>query len=158
MSSLTIPQRIRAFFKARKAKADDNIERSEPETFLQNFQDWIFGMVIGASWMVIAYAFMTDWITLWIASVLTDMSGPFEHRLALLTSVFVIFAEVLVIFGVALNREPSLGDAVDVVNDLGEQIDERFAELEERVAKSISSVEKEIEDLDIEARLNPERK
>lgn len=132
---------IRAFFRARKAKADDNIERSEPESVLMNAQDYIFGLIITAMWMMIAYAIMTDQLTEWIASMLMLIDGSFDTRLATLTSVFVLFSDLLVIIGIAINREPSNGDVVDVVNDLGEQIDERFAEFENRVDERLAKLE-----------------
>lgn len=132
---------IRAFFRARKAKADDNIERSEPESVLMNAQDYIFGLIITAMWMMIAYAIMTDQLTEWIASMLMLIDGSFDTRLATLTSVFVLFSDLLVIVGIAINREPSNGDVVDVVNDLGEQIDERFAEFENRVDERLAKLE-----------------
>lgn len=145
MTTTSLPQRIRAFFKRRKATADDNIERSEPDTILASFQDWIFGGVLAAIWMMIAYAIMTDQITDWIAAILSEMTGPFEQRLAVFTSVLVLLSEVTVIFGVALNRDASPGDIVDVVNDLGEQIDERFAEIEDRLDERLAQIERRIE-------------
>jgi len=144
---LPLMQKVRAWFKARKPTADDNIERSEPETFLANTQDWAFGIIMSMMWMMIAYAVMTDQATEWIAKMLLMIDGPFETRLATLTAVFVLFSDVLVIFGVALNREPSNGDLVDVVNDLGEQIDERFAEIENGLEQSLNTIEMKLDDI-----------
>lgn len=143
MTTLT---KIRAWFKHRKPKADDNIERSEPEFILANTQDYIFGLIIAALWMMIAYAFMTDQATDWIARMLLLIDGTFEERLATLTSVFVLFSDMLVIIAIAMNREASTGDIVDVVNDLGEQLDERFAELEQHITQETGAVLKEVQD------------
>lgn len=144
MKSTLSLARVREFFRARKSKADDNIERSEPETIIMNVQDYVFGILITAMWMMIAYAIMTDQITNWIAKMLMTINGTFDERLALLTAAFVLFSDMLVIVGVAISREPSNGDVVDVVNDLGEQIDERFAELENRTSEAISKIERNI--------------
>lgn len=148
IKQVSLMQKVHAWFKARK-KADDNIERSEPETFLATTQAWIFGIIMSMMWMMIAYAVMTDQATDWIARMLLLLDGPFETRFATLTAVFVLFSDTLVIFAVALNREASNDDIVDVVNDLGEQIDERFVELENTISENIGSVQKELEDITV---------
>lgn len=162
VKALPIYQRVRAWFKVRKAKADDNIERSEPETLLANTQGWVFGSFLAMIWMMIAYAFMTDQFIQPLASALLMIKGTFEIRFATLTSVFVLFTEVIVIFGIELGRKADHDDIVDVVNDLGEQIDERFAEVEEDFGQSFNSIEKQIEDLTVINQrmddLTPERK
>lgn len=145
MKSLSLA-RVRDYFRRRKPEAKDNIERSEPETFLANGQDFIFGMIITAIWMMIAYAIMTDQATDWFASMLMLIEGTFEERLATLTAVLVLFSDMLVIIGIAIMREPSTGDVVDVVNDLGEQIEERLAEFEDRNAEELTKIRKEITD------------
>lgn len=145
MTSPTLA-RVREFFRRRKPTAKDNIERSEPETFLANAQDFIFGMIITAIWMMIAYAIMTDQATDWFASMLMLIEGTFAERLAILTAVLVLFSDLLVIIGIAILREPSNGDVVDVVNDLGEQVEERLAEFEDRTAEELTNIRKEITD------------
>lgn len=134
--------RVRAFLRTRKPTADDNIERSEPETFVMNFQDYIFGIILTAMWMMIAYAIQTEQITDWIANILTTMSGPYDQRIATLTAVFVLFSDALVIIGISISREASNGDIVDVVNDQSDEINDRFAEFENRIAERIESLER----------------
>lgn len=136
--------RVRQLFARRDKSGRDNIERSEPETFLLNAQDFIFGMIITALWMMVAYAIMTEQATDWFARMLLLINGTFEERLATLTAVMVLFSNLLVIIGIAIVREPSSGDVVDVVNDQGEQIEERFAEFENRVAEELETIRKEI--------------
>lgn len=141
--------RLRNFFRVRKSKATDDIERSEPETILQSTQDAVFGFFLAAVWSMVAYAFMTDQAVEFLARILIVMRGPFEERLAVLTAVLVLFADVLVAFAVAINREPGGNDIVDVVNDLGGQIDERFAEQEERMAAELAKANKRLDELSL---------
>ena len=142
MKSTLSLARVREYFRARKPKADDNIERSEPESILMNAQDYAFGILMTALWMMVAYAIMTDQLTAWIVNVLNTMSGPFEQRLAVLTAVFVAFSNALVVIGVAISREPSNGDIVDVVNDQSDEINERLQQSDDRILERLDTIER----------------
>jgi len=141
--------RLRLALRRRKPNADDNIERPEPDRLFGVFQDFIFGIVLTAFFMMIAYAFMTDIMAEWIGTFLAAQNNAFnfEERLAAFTSVLIALINLVVIFGVALTRIPDNEDLVDAVGDLGEEIDERFMELEHEVHTGHESLRSMIDDL-----------
>ena len=149
--ALPLFQRVRAYFKLRKVTADDNIERSEPETMLASANGFVTGLILTALYMMISYAIMSGTTAEWIGTFLAYQknSFTFDERLAGFTAAFIALVNIVVILGIELGRNASHDDIVDVVNDLGEQIDERFAEVENDFTQSISSIEKQLEDITV---------
>jgi len=130
---------------------DDNIERHEPDTILPVFLDFLFGMIMTAVLAMGAYAFMNGGMAEWIAHFIAAQPNPlgygFEDRFAAFTSSVIILAEMVTIFAIALSRKPDNEDVVEVINDLADELNERFAEFENRTANEIDQVRKMVDDL-----------
>lgn len=141
--------RFRALLRIKKAKADDNIERHEPDRIVPATMDFVFGMVMTAFFMMFAYAFMNGSMAEWIGTFLAhqDNAFGFEDRFAAFTAACIALVNLIVITGVALTRVPNNEDVVEVIGDLSDEINERFAELENRIAQQLDMIRAAVEDL-----------
>lgn len=138
--------RFRALLRLKKTKADDNIERHEPDRILPAAVDFIFGMVMTAFLMMFTYAFMNGSMAVWIGTYLAEQNSAFgfEDRFAAFTAASIALVNLIVITGVALTRVPNNEDVVETIGDLGDEINERFVELENRVDEKLSRIESEV--------------
>lgn len=145
----TTTNRLLTLFRLRrKRRADDDIERPEPDRFLGVFQDFIFGIVITAFLMMFAYLLMNGSMAEWIGNFLAhqDNSFTFDERFAAFTAVLILLVNMVVIFGVALTRVPDNEDVVDAIGDQSDELNERFAELENRVDARLEHILKIVDD------------
>lgn len=151
----TIQKRLRTWFNVRKPRADDNIERSEPETFLATSFGFAISLVLTAAFMMLIYFIMSGQMAEWIGAFLAAQSNAltFDERLAGFAAVSFLLISVVITFALELSRQASHDDIVDVVNDLGEQVDERFAELEERISEALEPIKRDLDDITILTRL-----
>ena len=119
---------LRARVRASKTKADDNIERSEPETLLASAFGFVIALILTAAFMMLIYSIMSGSMAGWIGEFIAsqDNALTFDERLAGFAAAIFALISLIVTFGIELGRNASHDDIVDVVNDLGEQIDERF--------------------------------
>lgn len=149
MTTTTRPlSRFRALLRLKKSKADDNIERHEPDRFIPIAQDFFFGIVFTACFMMLAYAFMNGSMAEWIGNFIAhNAAGSFDERFSAFTAACIALVSMVVIFGVALTREASNDDIVEVTNDQSDEINERFAELENRIAGQLDEIRAAVEDL-----------
>lgn len=141
--------RLRLAVRKRRRAADDNIERHEPDRIIPVFMDFLFGIVITAMLAMLAYSFMNGSMANWIANFLAaqDNAFTFEERFAAFTAILIVLTNMVIIFGIALTRVPDNEDVIETISDLGEEIDERFAEFENRTANEIDQVRKMVDDL-----------
>lgn len=138
--------RFRALLRLKKTKADDNIERHEPDRIIPATVDFVFGMVMTAFFMMFAYAFMNGSMAEWIGTFLAhqDNAFGFEDRFAAFTASCIALVNLIVITGVALTRVPNNEDVIEAIGDLSDEINERFAEFEHRVDQTLSRIESEV--------------
>lgn len=146
--SLRLFSRLRAALRLRKAKADNDIERPEPDRIIPAVQDIVFGVVITAFLMMISYSIMNGSMAEWIGTFLAhqDSAYGFEERFAAFTAACVALVSMVVIFGVSLSREPGGDDIVDAIGDLADETNERFAEFEDRVNTQLDQMRAALED------------
>lgn len=71
----------------------------------------------------------------------------FDERFSAFTAACIALVSMVVIFGVALTREASNDDIVEVTNDQSDEINERFAELENRIAQQLDEIRAVVEDI-----------
>lgn len=138
--------RFRALLRLKKTKADDNIERHEPDRIIPATVDFIFGMVMTAFLMMFTYVLMNGSLAMWIGTFLAhqDNAFGFEDRFAAFTAACIALVNLIVITGVALTRVPNNEDIVETLGDLGDEINERFAEFENRVDEKLTRIESEV--------------
>jgi len=136
-------QKLRAAIKRSKAKGRDNIERSEPDEFTPAIVDIVAGVFLTAFFMMFAYAFMNGSLAVWIGTFLATQRSPlpYEELIAVFTAAVIALCNLVVISAIMVSRTADNDDVVEVVNDLGDQIDERFAEFENRVDDRLEKIE-----------------
>lgn len=147
MTSSTLA-RVRHFLRRRKPSAKDNIERSEPEQMLASSAGFVTSLVVTTTLMMLIYSIMSGQMAEWIGAFLANQNNnfTFDERLAGFTASVFALTSLVITMGLELSRQASHDDIVDVVNDLGEQIEERFAEFEDRTAEELANIRKEIND------------
>ena len=137
--------KLRSTLKGRKAKGRDNIERSEPDEIIPAVVDVVSGVFLTAFFMMLAYSFMNGSLAEQIGTFLASQHSPlpFDEQLAAFTAAVIALCNLVVISAIMVTRTADNDDVVEVINDLGDQIDERFVEFENRIDERLHNIEQE---------------
>jgi hypothetical protein len=137
--------RIRAALKNKK-KNPDWARVDEPETLLMGSQYAIFGVMITAFLVIIAWTAMIGDPIQWIAHFLFTLNStlPFDQLLASFGGALIVLINMLVTVIFILFAPASNDDIVEMVSDLDANIQERIVEFESGVNERLDEIKRNV--------------